>query len=376
MSFGIGVKFVNKDSNHSLSSKINYYKIEKDLLLSALNNGLGSNYFLITNGNGYDYRKSPISVVELFAEEDAPEKFSLATSSISTMEVYKDFKPGIVDTTYRDKQFVDWYCYQYYYYTIHPTRDLVSPNRNLINFENENKPTVEKKEKKNMFQNLMKNFEFGKYTHDNVKMSIYGIAVRNKNGSFCTYADGKGVTDVTDMLIDISGMLYVMPVAIKDIKAGDVIIHGGRPVIVTHDNETNDRIQAIDLYESEEKVILPQKNIFGFDFVSKIVNLCEGMFGSTSENFGTSETSPFGSMLPLMMLGDNNGFDMKTLMMMNMFSNGSIGAPASNDMMGIFSNPMMMMMLLNDDGGTMEKILPLVMMQNMNFGSTKAKSAE
>lgn len=36
----------------------------------------------------------------------------------------------------------------------------------------------------------------------------------------------------------------------------------------------------------------------------------------------------------------------------------------------------MMLMLLNDDGGNMEKILPLVMMQNMNFGSTKAKSAE
>ena len=216
-----------------------------------------------------------------------------------------------------------------------------------------------------MFQNLMKNFEFGKYTHDNVKMSIYGIAVRNKNGSFCTYADGKGVTDVSDMLIDISGMLYVMPVAIKDIKAGDVIIHGGRPVIVTHDNETNDRIQAIDLYESEEKVILPQKNIFGFDFVSKIVNLCEGMFGSTSENFGASETSPFGSMLPLMMLGDNNGFDMKTLMMMNMFSNGSIGAPASNDMMGIFSNPMMMMLMSKDDNN-FENILPFLMMQNMN----------
>lgn len=75
MSFGISVKFVNKDSNHSLSSKIYYYKIEKDLLLSALNNGLGSNYFLITNGNGYDYRKRPVSVVELFAEEDAQKNF-------------------------------------------------------------------------------------------------------------------------------------------------------------------------------------------------------------------------------------------------------------------------------------------------------------
>lgn len=100
--------------------------------------------------------------------------------------------------------------------------------------------------------------------------------------------------------------------------------------------DTNDRIQAIDLYESEQKVILPQKNIFGFDFVSKIVNLCEGMFGSASENFGASATSPFGSMLPLMMMSGNNGVDMKTLLMMNMFSNGSIGAPASNDMMGIF----------------------------------------
>lgn len=358
MSFGISVKFANKDSNHSLSSKIYNYRIDQEVLLSHLKEGLGSNYFIITNENGYDYRKTPVAIIEVFVAEENQEKFSLATSSISKMEVYDGFKPEQKNIRNSDQKIAD-FCYRFMNYNTKSLSD------EWIHIENENKTTIGKKEKKNMFQNLMKNFEFGKYTHDNVKMSIYGIAVRNKNSSFCTYADGKGVTDVTDMLIDISGMLYVMPVAIKDIKAGDVIIHGGRPVIVTHDNETNDRIQAIDLYESEEKVILPQKNIFGFDFVSKIVNLCEGMFGSTSENFGASETSPFGSMLPLMMLGDNNGFDMKTLMMMNMFSNGSIGAPASNDMMSIFSNPMMMMLMSKDDNN-FENILPFLMMQNMN----------
>ena len=97
---------------------------------------------------------------------------------------------------------------------------------------------------------------------------------------------------------------------------------------------------------------MPLRNIFGFDFYTKVVSLMgEGAFGTIDES------NPFGNMLPFfLMMGDKNtdGFDAKTFMLMNMFGGGA---------MDFNSNPYLMMMLL-DNKGDMGDILPLMMFTN------------
>ena len=85
-----------------------------------------------------------------------------------------------------------------------------------------------------------------------------------------------------------------MPVAIKDVAESDVIIHNRKPMFVS--KVEGNKILAIDPAAGEEKVVILTRNMFGFDFVVKVVNL----FGNLSET--ASADSPFGNILPLMLL--------------------------------------------------------------------------
>lgn len=149
----------------------------------------------------------------------------------------------------------------------------------------------------------------------------------NSKGEFYTYNPATAQTiDVTGFTFDFKGMIYRMPVAVKDIKVGDMIIHKHKPMFVTSIDNTN--IEVIDILDSEIKSIIPTTNPFGFNFVTKIVSLV---------NFGGSAPSsdqPFGNIMPMMIasavLGDSNGegsmfenMDMGKLFMLNMMTNGS-----------------------------------------------------
>jgi hypothetical protein len=83
--------------------------------------------------------------------------------------------------------------------------------------------------KENDSMNLFKNFDFGSCENDNVKMSMYGIAVKNANGTWVSYDAKNGNIIDVDILNFNAKYLYKMPVAIKDIKAGDVVIHNRVP---------------------------------------------------------------------------------------------------------------------------------------------------
>lgn len=170
------------------------------------------------------------------------------------------------------------------------------------------------------------NLDFGPM-NDGVAFSPYGLAVRNSKGEFYTYNPATAQTiDVTGFTFDFKGMIYRMPVAVKDIKVGDMIIHKHKPMFVTSIDNTN--IEVIDILDSEIKSIIPTTNPFGFNFVTKIVSLV---------NFGGSAPSPdqpFGNIMPMMIasavLGDSNdegsmfeNMDMGKLFMLNMMTNGS-----------------------------------------------------
>ena len=179
------------------------------------------------------------------------------------------------------------------------------------------------------------NFDFGP-VKDIVHMSMYGMAIKNKSGSYVSYdPDTESIIDVD--ILNFEGankFMYKMPVPIKDIKVGDIIVHNGIPCFVK--NVPDDMVKTfavIDPYEGELKEILIPKSMFGFDYVTKVINLMEGMFSNTA----ASAENPFGNMLPLMLMSDGAKADDMLPMMLMMNQN--------TDM---FNSPMMMYMMMKD----------------------------
>lgn len=196
------------------------------------------------------------------------------------------------------------------------------------------------------------NFDFGTCAGDNVRMSMYGLAVKNAAGTWVSYNPKDGnIIDVDVFNFDGSQYMFKMPVALKDVAAGDIIIHNRTPVFVTDVTESG-KISAVDVRAGEEKFVIPTTNMFGFNFVTKIVS----MFNAIGD--APTPDAPFGNMLPFLMMGDSEDIDPMMMFMMMQGSN-----KGTSDM---FSNPMMMYFLMKDSDSNMDKMLPLMFMMNGN----------
>jgi hypothetical protein len=200
------------------------------------------------------------------------------------------------------------------------------------------------------------NFDFGPVNASMVRMSLYGLAVKNKAGTWVSYdAKAGDIMDVDILNFDGAKFLYKMPVATKDIATGDVVIHNGIPMFVI-DVAVNDAyITAVDPINGERKDIMLPKSPFGFNFATKVVNFLGNL------NTGADASNPFGNLGLMMMLSeDGNGVkDMLPLMLM---ANGG-----SVDM----SNPLMMYALMSGDG-KMGDMLPFLFMMNTNKPAASA----
>lgn len=194
------------------------------------------------------------------------------------------------------------------------------------------------------------NFDFGPCTTDNIRMSMYGLAVKNTNGTWVSYnPESKEIIDVDIFNFDGGKFLYKMPVAIKDVKVGDIVIHNRKAMFVIEVAETG--MTAIDPQAGEEKKILLTKSPFGFNFATKVVSL----FNMTSD--APTPDAPFGNMLPFLMMSENSGeFDMNTMLMLSMM--GGQGG------MDFSKNPMMMYFLMKDSKNA-DDLLPLMFMGNL-----------
>lgn len=192
------------------------------------------------------------------------------------------------------------------------------------------------------------NFEFGPCNHDNIRMSMYGLAVKNISGSWVSFdPNTMSIMDVDIFNFDGAKFLYKMPVAIKDIKRGDIIIHARRPMFVTSINDCT--VAAVDPVDGEMKEIMVTKSPFMFNFVTKVVNLLD----FNTMNISPSESAPFGNIWMLMALSDNAS--MEEILPLMMLSNG-------NNVNGI--NPMMFM-LMSDKAKDQNWIIPMMLMSNM-----------
>lgn len=183
----------------------------------------------------------------------------------------------------------------------------------------------EKKKENNTMKMPNMNFDFGPFTGKEVAVSPYGIAVRNKDGEYLAYNAASGSTiNVTGFTFDFQQMIYKMPVAVKDLRAGDMIMHCGKPMYIQNADDSKN-IQCIDILNSESKVVVPVTNIFGFNFVTKVVSFM---------NIGAAQPSadnPFGNLMPFMMMssimgedsGSDSNSDFSKMMMMSMMMGGS-----------------------------------------------------
>ena len=198
------------------------------------------------------------------------------------------------------------------------------------------------------------NFDFGPVVGNDVRMSLYGLAVKNKSGAYVSYdAKSGSIMDVEVLNFEGAKFLYKMPVAIKDIAIGDIIVHHRVPMFVVAIAVNGGFVTAVDPVAGERKEIMLTKSPFGFDFVTKVVNLLGNMTGTASAE------NPFGNLGMMMMLSeDGNGVkDMLPLMLM---ANGG-----NIDM----SNPLMLYALMGNDG-KMSDMLPFMFMINANKPAT------
>lgn len=190
------------------------------------------------------------------------------------------------------------------------------------------------------------NFDFGPMNGNVVRMSIYGLAVKNKTGSWVAYdAKNEEIMDVDVFNFDGSKFMYRMPVAINDVAAGDVIVHMSVPMFVVGKSEDGKAVYAVDPVAGERKEIMLTKSPFGFNFVTKVVNFLGNAFNADASN-------PFGNLGLMMMLSeDNKGMsDMLPFMLM---ANG--GNANGFDL----SNPMVMYMMCKDGTGDLPMMLAL-----------------
>ena len=190
------------------------------------------------------------------------------------------------------------------------------------------------------------NFDFGPMNGNVVRMSIYGLAVKNKTGSWVAYdAKNEEIMDVDVFNFDGSKFMYRMPVAINDVAAGDVIVHMSVPMFIVGKSEDGKAVYAVDPVAGERKEIMLTKSPFGFNFVTKVVNFLGNAFNADASN-------PFGNLGLMMMLSeDNKGMsDMLPFMLM---ANG--GNANGFDL----SNPMVMYMMCKDGTGDLPMMLAL-----------------
>lgn len=202
------------------------------------------------------------------------------------------------------------------------------------------------------------NLDIGTCEKDNVKMSPYGLAVKNAQGVWVSYDAKTGsIMDVEILNFDCGKFLFKIPVALEQIKAGDVIIHNRVPMFVKAVKDG--AVEAVDIVSGSVQIVLPVKNMFNFNFVTKIISLVD------FSNAGATKDNPFGNLVPFMLLaeGNSNGNDLLPLLLMNGGMNGF-------DM----SNPLALYALCGS-GSKGSDLLPIMLLSQSLNGAPVNKSA-
>lgn len=223
-----------------------------------------------------------------------------------------------------------------YYYT-NTTTNMIDSSKN-------------DKENDTMDMKKMLNIEFGFITNnDSIRMSPYGMAVKNQAGSYVAYDKASGdIINVEVLNFKMDKMFMKMPVAVDNVAVGDMVIHNRVPCYVAGFAEDTGNPVVVDVYAGERKEIMLQRSPFGFNYVTKVVSLFDNM------NVNADAANPFGNMWMFALMGDDVKFEDMMLPMM-MMNGGKM------DM----NNPLMMlMMVMSGEKNSGNMMLPLMLMMN------------
>lgn len=208
------------------------------------------------------------------------------------------------------------------------------------------KPCNFKKEDNSMKMNMNEIFggHIGRYSNCHIKYSPKGLAFLTDNDSYVVYdVDTLAATDVANLVMDVP--FYGIPVALKDLKKGDIVIYNEVYYLVRAVTDTH--ISAIHVKRGIIENLIPKTSIFGFSFYIKIV--------TPMENFKPDSSNPFNSMLPFLLFEDGDDSNsMNDIIMMSMMSGGTI------------NSSMLPLMMMNKDGGDKNDLLMMMMLMGNN----------
>lgn len=247
----------------------------------------------------------------------------------------------------------DWHNHPSHSITVDKDGNLMYNSKRIVCADDNNE------KESNKMKNF--NFDFGPCNPDTIRMSMYGLAIKNASGAWVSYNPAtKQIIDVDVLNFDGAKYMYKMPVGLKEVKVGDIVIHNRKPMFVvgTAKDQSN-ALMVVDIYAGEEKTIVPAISPFGFNFVTKVVSLFGNMMTTSQANV----ENPFGNAFMMYaLMSDENTDNMLPLMLMA--QNGNI-----NNI-----NPFMMMMLCDDNAGSNKNLMAMMAMSGM-FGNTVSQGA-
>ena len=303
----VGLMFLD-NRTHTYNGKIYTYYMTKDYYKEVYDI-LYDKEFSIINEKGYDYRGSTLKMVNsVLTKGSNVDKVKSKYVKIETV-IYN----FIIHRMYsRDNPF-----------------DIYDPmidnyNSKLID---KNNSTLIKEMENNKMNKFGINARFGKVPTNEIRMSIYGPAFSSNDGFFAF--DVNDYINVTDFLIGNNNYCYMMPATEEQVNIGDFIYNNSGWCRVIDAKERTITVEKITTHEVVE--ILPTKNIFGFNFYTKLF---------VPFNIGSpNKDNPFGNMLPFLMMSDNNNNSDLALMMMLMNN--------QNGFTFDYSNPMAMYVMMS-----------------------------
>lgn len=203
-----------------------------------------------------------------------------------------------------------------------------------------------KKEDNSMKMNMNEIFggHIGRYSNCHIKYSPKGLAFLTDNDSYVVYdVDTLAATDVANLVMDVP--TYGIPVALKDLKKGDIVIYNEVYYLVRAVTDTH--ISAIHVKRGIIENLIPKTSIFGFSFYIKIV--------TPMENFKLDPSNPFNSILPFLLFEDGDDSNsMNDIIMMSMMSGGTV------------NSSILPLMMMNKDGGDKTDLLMMIMLMGNN----------
>ena len=302
----VGLMFLD-NRTYTYNGKIYTYYMTKDYYKEVYDI-LYDKEFSIINEKGYDYRGSTLKMVNSVLIK-GPNVDKVKSKYVKIETVIYDF---INHRMYsRDNPF-----------------DIYDPmidnyNSKLID---KNNSTLIKEMENNKMNKFGINARFGKVPTNEIRMSIYGPAFSSSDGFFAF--DGNDYINVTDFLIGNDNYCYMMPATEEQVNIGDFIYNNNGWCRVIDAKERTITVEKITTHEVVE--ILPTKNIFGFNFYTKLF---------IPFNIGSpNKDNPFGNMLPFLIMSDNNNSDLALMMMLMNNQNGFTFD---------YSNPMAMYMMMS-----------------------------